>query len=313
VRKISAATGDISTIAGTGYAGFSGDGGSATEAEFGDLGDLGVDAAGNLYIADSLNQRVRKVTFASGSPTAATPVFSPVGGTYPQAQLVTISAAPDDAQIYYTTNGETPTANSTLYTGPVEIAGTRTLKAIAIVGGDQPSAVAWAAYTTPKLVATPVFTPNGGTHAKAQTVRIVDATKGASIYYTTDGTTPTAGSTPYTGPFEVSATETIQAIALVPGDSPSNVASTPITIETPAAAPAFSIPGGTYAGTQTVTITDATPGATIYFSRNGSAASPQWAPYSKPITVSASETIEAVAKAPGSLESAPSWATYTIQ
>jgi sugar lactone lactonase YvrE len=61
VRKV-APGGVISTVAGTGTAGFSGDGGPATAAQVNAPEDLAVDAAGNLYIADYLNNRVRKVT-----------------------------------------------------------------------------------------------------------------------------------------------------------------------------------------------------------------------------------------------------------
>ena len=66
VRKVTPA-GVISTYAGTGLpVGFSGDGGLATAAKFNGVADLAVDAAGNLYISDDFNNRVRKVTAATG-------------------------------------------------------------------------------------------------------------------------------------------------------------------------------------------------------------------------------------------------------
>jgi len=61
IRKISATTGIISTVAGTGVLGFSGDGGPATLATFNRTSGLAVDDTGNIYIADSYNNRVRKV------------------------------------------------------------------------------------------------------------------------------------------------------------------------------------------------------------------------------------------------------------
>ena len=67
IRKVEAATGTISTIAGTGEQGYSGDGGPATQAQLGYSQGVTVDGAGNLYIADSDNHRIRKVEAATGT------------------------------------------------------------------------------------------------------------------------------------------------------------------------------------------------------------------------------------------------------
>ena len=66
VREVDASTGDISTVAGTGTAGYTGDGGAATSAELNSPHGLAVDSSGNLFIADSGNNVVRKVTVSSG-------------------------------------------------------------------------------------------------------------------------------------------------------------------------------------------------------------------------------------------------------
>ena len=55
--------------------------------------------------------------------------------------------------------------------------------------------------------------------AQSQLVTITDTTSGTTIYYTTDGTTPTASSPKYVGPISVSADETIKAIAAASGDA----------------------------------------------------------------------------------------------
>jgi sugar lactone lactonase YvrE len=76
VRRVDAATGIVTTIAGTGTAGFSGDGAPATAAALNQPTGIATDAAGNLFIADSQNRRIRKVdratgtiaTFAGGAP-----------------------------------------------------------------------------------------------------------------------------------------------------------------------------------------------------------------------------------------------------
>ncbi len=70
VRRITP-VGEINTVAGNGTVGFSGDGGAATEAQLNTPNAVAVDAAGNLYIADSGNQRIRRVTPAERIDTIA--------------------------------------------------------------------------------------------------------------------------------------------------------------------------------------------------------------------------------------------------
>ena len=82
-------------------------------------------------------------------------------------------------------------------------------------------------------VATPTFTPAGGTYATAQNVTISCATEGASIYYTLDGTTPTDASTLYTSAIAVSETTTVKAIAYSQTGETSSVASATYTIAAP--------------------------------------------------------------------------------
>src|ERR1700681_1086720 len=71
IRKVSAATGVITTVAGNGVGGYSGDGGRATSAELYNPYFLAVDSAGNLYVSDTINQRVRKVSAAGVITTVA--------------------------------------------------------------------------------------------------------------------------------------------------------------------------------------------------------------------------------------------------
>jgi NHL repeat len=66
ILKVTVSTGDISTVAGDGTEGYSGDGGAATSAELYEPRDVAVDSAGNIYIADWGNNRIRKVTASTG-------------------------------------------------------------------------------------------------------------------------------------------------------------------------------------------------------------------------------------------------------
>jgi hypothetical protein len=86
-------------------------------------------------------------TITTTPPTAATPTFSPVAGTYTVAQSVALASSTSGAAIYYTTNGTNPTTSSTLYAAPFSIVTTTTVKALAVKSGYNNSAVASALYT----------------------------------------------------------------------------------------------------------------------------------------------------------------------
>ena len=81
------------------------------------------------------------------TPTCATPTFSPAAGTYTQAQNVSISCATEGATIYYTTNGDEPTTNSTVYTANINVSTNMTIKAMAAKADYNNSPVASATYT----------------------------------------------------------------------------------------------------------------------------------------------------------------------
>jgi trimeric autotransporter adhesin len=66
IREVVAATGIIQTVAGNGTAGYSGDGGAATQAELNQVTGVSVDSAGNIFIADGGNDRIREVRVATG-------------------------------------------------------------------------------------------------------------------------------------------------------------------------------------------------------------------------------------------------------
>ncbi|HUY93721.1 MAG TPA: Ig-like domain repeat protein [Terracidiphilus sp.] len=83
------------------------------------------------------------------------------------------------------------------------------------------------------MTAAPAFSVPPGTYSAAQIVTITDSTPAAGIYYTSDGSAPTAGSTPYTVPITVAASKTFQAIAIAPCCLPSPVASAAYTIGPP--------------------------------------------------------------------------------
>ena len=87
--------------------------------------------------------------------------------------------------------------------------------------------------TPVETVATPTFSPAAGTYTSAQTVSISCATSGATIYYTTDGSTPTTGSNVYSTALTISETTTVKAMAVKTDMNNSVVATAEYTINLP--------------------------------------------------------------------------------
>jgi YD repeat-containing protein len=199
---------------------------------------------------------------------ASVPLFNPPAGIYSSTQSVSIADASPGATIYYTTDGTTPTQNSTAYSGPIAVSPTETVEAIATAPGYVQSVTGVAIYSLPPMSATPAFSPAAGTYASPQTVAISDSTSGATIYYTTDGSTPTSSSPMVNGPLTVNSSETIKAMATATGYSQSLVVTAAYAIGTtpvvnsisPTSGPVgtlVTISGNSFGGTQgssTVTV-----------------------------------------------------------
>jgi len=239
-------------------------------------------------------------------PTLTAPTFTPPAGAYTVAQTVTLGDTTTTATICYTTNGYTPTANtagtcdSTPVGGPpssefsvaegatITVAVTENVAALATEFGATNSPVAYAAYTispSAKTVALPTFSLKAGTYTlktATSTLSSVlsDATSGATICYTTNGSTPTAStpgscdlsSTEFGVPSGTSITiaqaETVMAIGTLLGDVNSGVFSA--TYALIPAAPTFS-PGsetfyqqGVTASYPQVTLTSNAGAAILY-------------------------------------------------
>lgn len=204
------------------------------------------------------------------------PVITPATGTYYENQTVTINAQ-DGATIYYTTNGSEPTTSSAVYNGSFTAAynagSTTTIKAIAVDEEDNVSEVATATYTwaTPSVTIHP---DSRNTAATFINVTLTSEPADGTIYYTTDGSTPTAtDGTPYNGGFTVNIPNdgdavTVKAIT-VAGDLTSPVATATYTHVAEALtvhAPFFSpLQNNTYYGDQTLQIASTTPNADIYY------------------------------------------------
>lgn len=204
---------------------------SKNDVQVGDVvvvyGNITYYSSGNIYEFASNNHLV--------SLKMVAPTFYPEAGAVASGTALTISDLHTDADIYYTTDGTTPTTESTKYNSSSKptITAATTFKAIAVKNGYTTSDVVTAAYTILAPAATPEFLPAAGTYNSVQNVTISTETEGATIYYTTNGDNPTTSSTEYTAAITVGESMTIKAIAVKDGLANSAVAEAVYTINLP--------------------------------------------------------------------------------
>lgn len=180
----------------------------------------------------------------------------------------------------------------------------------------------WAVYndggTVPPLitVSTPSFSPVAGNYSSPQIVTITSATAGAVIRYTTDDSNPTRSTgTLYSGPVSLGVgTKTLKAIAYNGTDSDSSLKTGTYIVSdaNQVSAPVASPPPGSYLGSQTVSLSTSTAGATIRYTTNGATPDSQSAVYSSPLLVAANTTVKAIAIKSGMTSSFVFNATYSI-
>jgi hypothetical protein len=245
------------------------------------------------------NSAVASGTYTiSAQTTTATPTFSVAAGQFNTAQSLYLLDLTPGAVICYTTatgtnTPATPAVNMALAPGsqcttgtqfssssPIQISTASETNVMAIAGAAGYSNSAVTANTKYNAtVATPSFnTLSTGTYNGTQSVTLLDLTANAVICYSTTGTASItagvcgSGSTQYSGPISVAATETISAIAgVASGLNNSATSSAAFTINTTTPTPTLSLGAGTYAGDQSLVLSDSLAGATICYTINSSA------------------------------------------
>ena len=206
--------------------------------------------------------------------------------------------------ILYTTDGSKPTiggATTSTYSSPVPVTESLTVKAVVVRYGMVLTEVAEKAIT-PAPCATPVITFDYTT----SNVSISCTTPSSTIYYTTNGSTPTVSSTPYSEPFPVNSPTTVKAIATHTIYPSSDVAELAIAqVATP------TIQNN---GSNAISITTTTPGATIYYTTDGSTPTTSSTKYTVPLTENISGiTIKAIAVKEGMITSIVGSNAVTLQ
>lgn len=308
------------TFAGGGAGGFIGP-------EFGSCG--GVTPCPPPTISGNVQQST-PTPFASQAPTISPSAGSqtyPLTVTLTDAGYTTGTLPLGNTGIWYTTDGSTPvqgtgTALRLDTGGTFVISGPATVKAIGMWGAaNQPvsyppgfgftaSSVVSAAYTGGSTVATPVLSPTSQSFNGTLSVTVTDSTPSSSIFYTTDGTTPTPSSTPYTGAISVTTTTTIKAMATASGLTNSAVG-TGVYTQTQAATPVLSPMSQAFTTTLSVSVSDSSPSPTIYCTTDGTTPTTGSPVYSGPFSLTVTTTIKCIATSAGYANSAVGSGVYT--
>jgi hypothetical protein len=212
-------------------------------------------------------------TSATTLEAIATPVISPLAGTYSDSVWVSLSCTTDNVVIYYTTDGETPTSSSMIYTDSLKLTERTTIKAIALKG-ENSSDIAESVFVVNDsqiVVQNPYFTTIAGNYPDSLEVTINCDTEGAVIYYTIDGTNPDQTSMIYTAPFTIYETTSIAALAIMEGNSSEftvinyEISTTAIEVATPIISPE----SGEFADSVEISITCNSPDAIIFYTLDG--------------------------------------------
>jgi hypothetical protein len=200
----------------------------------------------NSISANLASGSTKSVTFsASGLPTGATASFSSASCSPTCSSTLTI-----------TISSSTPAASSRI--------------TVSATGGGVTKTTTFSLGVSLPSVATPTISPNGGSFTGSVSVTLQTATSGASIYYTTDGLTPTQSSSLYAAPFTLTSTSLVKAQAFKNGLTQSAQASAWFTV-----VPAFDFsltssgnqsvfPGSSVTNTISTTLTSGTAQAVIF-------------------------------------------------
>ncbi len=237
--------------------------------------------------------------FITREGAVASPLITPEFARKEGSQLVSMSVGTDDAQIYYTTNGTDPTQNSTLYEGEFIVNKSMQIKAKAYADGLDPSTLSLATYYI--LAYAPEIEPGGGTFLEPIYVKLTSQTKGARIFYTTDGQDPDTTSALYEDSILVNTNMTLKAIAVFDGLEVSNPANETYVIQnSKVSAPVFSPLPGSFLTPQTLSLETNTQGAEILYTVDGTDptdanASPLVYDSTSPPQISSNTQIKAVA------------------
>lgn len=240
----------------------------------------------------------------------AQPTFAGSVSSFTDSATVSLACATEGASLFYTLDGSTPTSASMLYTVPLTLHDTTTIKVLATKSGWENAAVVQATYTKQVSVVTPLIQTSAGVGGIR--VSLSCATEGAAIHYTTDGSSPLSTSPTYTAPFIATQAMTVQAIAFKSGMAPSPVVSQSLAPER-VATPLITPSGTVFSPSMDISISCPTPSAVIHYTIDGSMPSTASPFYTGPLHITGSTVVTAIAAKDGMVNSLVATESYTVR
>jgi hypothetical protein len=246
---------------------------------------VAVDAFGNHGVSES-----QTYTIDSAAPKV---MASPEGNSFRTEKMITLSAD-ERATIYYTMDGSDPSPLAKVYSSPIPISATTTLKYFARDPAGNNGAVQKQLYVIDTISPSVRTSHPGGAYASGISVTLT-ASELATIFYTTDGSEPTPLSKKYSSAIPISKSTTLKFIARDIVGNVSPAVSSTIMIDSDAPE-VFASPGaGLYRTPQTIKLTTDQP-ATIYYTMDGKTPNTSSRIYESSLTISGNVTLRYFAK-----------------
>lgn len=218
----------------------------------------------------------------------------PNPGDIEAGQTVSLRCKNPKATIYYTLDSSTPTEGSTVYSSPIELQNSVTIKAIAMFEECLTSDIKTFNYNVvPKTKVMLNISPISGTVQKGTAVHISSTPSNADIFITLDGSEPSNLSSPYDGtPITIQKNTTLKAVAYADGYTDSDIMTAEYSVKLELQANQAS---GTVDYLSEVELNADAPDATIYYTTDGSTPSKTSLIYTNPISLDRSMTVKAIA------------------
>ncbi len=141
---------------------------------------------------------------------------SPAAGSYVGKQTITLTNSTPGSVIYYSTTG-VASKTSTKYTVPIVLSASATISYMSVTTAGVLEVAKSSAYVLDTVASVSTISPLSGSFSTPPTVTLSTTKVGATIYYTTDGTTPTTASKKYTTPFATTGTTTVRYFSVDSG------------------------------------------------------------------------------------------------